>query len=144
MSEQIVKFAKRRDVQQAAVIGLGGAGAIGSIVSGIQQREAQREAASEAEQLGEQAATERRRAGARLRARQRVAFARGGVEVTSPTALDVRAQAARDAELDALRRQFQFQREADRLRAQGTAALTQGLLGGTGTILSTIGILRKI
>lgn len=131
------------DLLKVAIGGLGASGAAGSIGAGISARKQRRREASQARELGALAARERRREGARLTASQRVAFAGAGVDVGSATPLDVQAQAARDAELDALRRQFQFEMEADQLRAAGDAALTRGILGGTGTILSTVDILRR-
>ena len=66
---------------------------------------------------------------------QRVAFAGSGVDPSSPTALDVAAQAARIGELNALRRQFEFQEEARAIREAGSRAVMLGISEGIGTVL---------
>jgi hypothetical protein len=129
---------------RAAVVGLGAIGAGGSVFSGVQERKQRRGEAGEAKELAATAASEWRREGARLRASQRVAFAASGVDPGAGTSLDVQAQSARDAELDALSLQMQGDREARRSKALGTTALTRGLLGGAGTTLSTIDIFKRI
>jgi len=116
-----------------AIAALGQAGA--QIGTGVAARDAARGQAREARRRGAVVAEDERRKGRRLAGKQRALFAKGGVEIDEGTPLDVLAQTAADAELNALRAAFSFEQQAEDFKSAGRVALTQGLLGAGGTIL---------
>ena len=112
-----------------------GAKAGASIAGGFLQRGEARRQARRVEKAGELEAERMRNEAAQVLSAQRVAFAGSGVDPSSPTALDVAAQAARIGELNALRRQFEFQEEARAIREAGSRAVMLGISEGIGTVL---------
>lgn len=73
----------------------------------------------------------------------RAVQASSGVDITSGSPADVAAESARNIELDALTRRYQARTqswgktiEGRQAAAKGSAALTQGIIGGTSTLLT--------
>ena len=111
----------------AASLGITAASIAGSAKSADAQADAARDAGKEAEKA------ERTR-GARLAGKQRVAFAKSGVDLVG-TPLDVLGQAAEDAELNALRAKFGFDQRASLIESQQDQRTLQGVADITGTLL---------
>ena len=84
------------------------------------------------------------RKGRRLAGKQRAQFAKGGVRIDEGTPLDVLAQTAADAELNAIRAAFALEQEADNFRSIGKTALTKGILGAGSTILGKAEVFRDL
>jgi hypothetical protein len=104
-----------------------GAGATGYVTS--------RRNAKQLEEVGAIAEGEALRESAQLLARQRVAYAKAGVDVGSGTPLDVLSQTAEQEALSALRVRYGYERASYDERQAGTAALTGGLFEGATTAL---------
>lgn len=75
---------------------------------------------------------------------QRVAQAASGVDISTGSPADVAAESARNIELDALTRRYQARVqswgktiEGRQANAKGSAALTQGIIGATSTLLTS-------
>jgi len=101
------------------------------IGGGIAANRQSKEDASTLREIGRFEAGRARREGRRLSGRQRVAYAKAGVEPS----LEVLANTAFETELNAQWALFASDRRADVIRRQGKAALISGLFGGATTIL---------
>ncbi len=111
---------------------LAGAGA--QIGTGISAGKAFDRSASLSRQRGQQASADQIRAGKRLAGKQRALFAKAGVE-QSGSVLDVLAQTAADAQLNADRARAGFEQDAQDLESRGGTARTAGILGAGKTLL---------
>ena len=108
---------------------------------------AQKEANQQAEISVRAAQTAREdelRKGRRIAGKQRAAFGKSGVKIDEGTPLDVLAQTAADAELNAIRSALVFERQADNLRSVGKIQLTRGILGAGTTILGKAETFRDL
>lgn len=105
------------------------------IHSGVSARSAAKDQARLARSRAAIASEDERRKGRRLSGKQRAAFAKAGVKIDEGTPLDVLAETAANAELDALRAAFSFEQQAEDFESMGKVALTQGILGAGATIL---------
>ncbi len=76
---------------------------------------------------------------ARLAGAQRVAYAKGGVDVGSGTPLDVMAETAAEADLQALRIKYGYQAARTNQQTAGLSALAGGLAKGSDTLLTAWG-----
>ncbi len=114
------------------------------IGTGVIARSAARDQAKIAEAAGRAARADELRKGRRLAGKQRAAFAKAGVKIDEGTPLDVLAQTAADAELNAIRAQFGFEQQADNLRSAGKIQLTRGILGAGATILGKAETFRDL
>lgn len=79
------------------------------------------------------------RKGRELAGRQIGGFAGRGIVVDSGTSLDVLAQTAADAKINALRAAFAFEQQAEEFESAGQSSGLKGVLGGTETILGSEG-----
>jgi hypothetical protein len=109
--------------------------------------------AADAQRRGEVAETEQRRKVRMLTGTQRAALAASGVQLDQGTALDILGDTAAMGELDALTIRNNAEREAYGYRVQGVnfgaeaglqtmrgqSAMTSGLIGAGGTVLSGAG-----
>lgn len=109
--------------------------------------------AADAQRRGDVAETEQRRKVRMLAGTQRAALAASGVQLDSGTALDILGDTAAMGELDALTIRNNAEREAYGYRVQGVnfgaeaglqsmrgqSAMTSGLIGAGGTVLSGAG-----
>lgn len=109
--------------------------------------------AADAQRRGEVAETEQRRKVRMLAGTQRAALAASGVQLDQGTALDILGDTAAMGELDALTIRNNAEREAYGYRVQGVnfgaeaglqtmrgqSAMTSGLIGAGGTVLSGAG-----
>ena len=125
-----------------ALASLAQAGA--QIGTGVAARSAAKDQSREARRRAAIVAEDERRKGRRLAGRQRAAFAKGGVKIDEGTPLDVLAQTAADAELNALRAALSFEQQAEDFKSAGKVALTQGLLGAGATILGKAESFRDV
>jgi len=107
----------------------------GQIGTGVMTRSAARDQASVAKARGVIVAEDERRKGRRLAGKQRAAYAKAGVKIDEGTPLDVLAQTAADAELNAIRAALGFEQQADDFKSYGKTALMRGILGSGATIL---------
>ncbi|MGH7533946.1 MAG: hypothetical protein ACREMG_00025 [Gemmatimonadales bacterium] len=108
-----------------------GISAIGDILGGISAMQRSKAAAKTLKRIGHEATRERLLEGQRLLGAQRVAFAKGGVDPGTGSALDVQAETAGIEMLAARRIQSAYDREAAAIKLAGQAALLSGLsLGG--------------
>ena len=114
-------------------LGQAGAGAAGT-VAGLREARLQ-------EDLARQATEERRRQGRQLLAAQRVAFAKGGVDLGTGTPTDVLAVTAGEEERAALRAAMPFQSRARAARQAGISAGLSGLGRAFATVAGRSGLL---
>ena len=89
--------------------------------------------------IGSIEADDKRRQTRRLIASQQVAFAASGVDTQVGSPLDVLGDTVAESELAALRIQFARESQGAALRQQGSAAQTQGITSGVGTVLGAAG-----
>ena len=122
----------------AALIGVGLASAL-QVAQGATSRSLANDRARTIEKIGQLEALEERRKGRQLRASQRVAFAKSGIDPGFGAPLHVGVEAANESELAALRTQFRFDVAATDIKDQGKADFFQGLVGGIGTLLGGLG-----
>lgn len=115
----------------------GAIGGVGSIVGGVLANRDAKANAKNVRRIGAAEEEDKRRANRRIIASQQVAFAKAGIATGTGTALDVLGDTVAEAELAALRVRFGRKAEADALKDQGRAALTAGIIEGTGTILGS-------
>ena len=121
--------------EMMAIAGLGlGAASIGM---GIAGSEAAKQEAEALRAIGKLEANERRRQSVQLKGAQRVAFLKGGVDI-SGTPLDVLAETAVTEELAALRIEHGAQLGAISKETQGKLMLAQSILQGTSMIGQTL------
>ena len=110
------------------------AGAGAQIGTGIAAGKEFDRSASLSRSRGQQASADQIRAGKRLAGKQRARFAKAGVE-QSGSVLDVLAQTAADAQLNADRARAGFEQDAQDLESRGGTARTAGILGAGKTLL---------
>jgi hypothetical protein len=121
-------------VGSALAVGGGIVSAMGAIQSGnAQAKMAEHNANATLQQAKANEDLQRRRSEAAL-ARGRVAVSASGIEM-SGSPLDVMAQSAADAELDALTVRYGGNVRADQLRMQGRAAQSQGYMSAASNLL---------
>ena len=118
----------------AATTALLAIGAGASLAGGAASFVQGRNEAKRLKALAEVDANEARLRASKLKSAQRVAFAKGGVDLQEGTPLEVFAEAAEQGELDALRRRSRIRRQGQEAEAQGTL----GLIGGIGQAATTI------
>lgn len=106
-----------------------------SIASGVAQKKQAERLAKEADEQARVEFELQLRRGRQLQGAQRAATAGAGVAVSTGTPLEILAQTAADAELNALRASFGPEQDARNFRSQGQQALIGGLTGAAGTIL---------
>ena len=129
--------------------GAAGLGVLGGVTGGILQFAASRANAKALKKVAAIRLEEQRRRGDVQVGRIRALYAKAGVQIESGSPIEVTAQAAAEAELAALRAEYEVLLMADQQKAAGTAALIGGILGGAsqglsaasqlGTPLSTTG-----
>lgn len=132
------------DMVQANAGALLGLLALGQVGVGVGGLFAGRKQADFQEELAAVAVDDRRREAKRLLARQRVAFAKGGVDIGTGTPVDVQAVTAGEEELSALRAGFPFQVRGERFRTEGRNALARGLFSASSTLVSNPNTLGSI
>lgn len=115
----------------------------GQIGTGILANQAAREQAGISTRAAKAAREDELRKGRRLAGSQRAAFAKAGVKLTG-TPLDVLAQTAANAELNAIRAALAFEQDAANLRSAGKIALTKGILGAGATLLGKTETFRDL
>lgn len=119
-----------------AVVALGTlAQAGGQIGTGVLARSAANQQASLSDRAAKAAREDELRKGRRLAGKQRAQFAKGGVRIDEGTPLDVLAQTAADAELNAIRAAFAHEQDAKNFRSVGKIQFTRAILGAGATIL---------
>jgi hypothetical protein len=114
------------------------------IGTGIQARKAANQQSELSTRAAQAAREDELRKGRRLAGKQRAAFGKSGVKIDEGTPLDVLAQTAADAELNAIRAAFEFEQQADNFRSAGKIQLTRGILGAGATILGKAEVFRDL
>lgn len=109
---------------------------LSQLTSGVAGYATSRRQAQFQEELAAQAVNDRRREGKRLLARQRVAFAKSGVDIATGSPLDYLAYSAGEEELSALRAGLPAEVRANQYRAQGVNALIGGLSSAATTAVA--------
>lgn len=110
--------------------------ALGQVATGVAGLRAGERQADFQEDLAQADRDDRRLQARRLLARQRVAFAKSGVNVDTGTPLDVQADTAAQEELAILRAGLPFDVRAERFRTEGRSALIGGISSGFTTVAS--------
>ncbi len=123
-----------------------GFGAIGSIVGSLAQAGVQigtgfaakstgDRLAAQTRARGEMAASDERREGRRLIAKQRAAAAANGVEIDTGSILDIIAETAMNTEIDELRARLAADEQAEEFERAGENARTTGIFASAATLL---------
>ena len=128
------------NIDALAALALAGA----QIGTGIAASSAASRQAGRAREQAALAAEDERRKGRRLAGKQRAGFGKAGVRIDEGTPLDVLAQTAADADLNAFRAAFAREQRADDLESAGRVELTRGLLGAGATILGQAETFRDL
>lgn len=121
-----------------AILALGKVGAgVAGFAAGQRQGDFQ-------DELARTATDDRRRQAKRLLANQRVAFAKGGVDIDTGSPLDVVTDTAAEEELAALRAGLPFELQGDRFRREGRDAIFSGVSGAATTLLANPTLTRSL